>query len=317
MPLKQFRPWLLALAVIFSLPGAIRAEQPAATQAAPDPSKGKDFIFDSDGVKIHYQVAGKEDGEPVLLIHGFSANIGLQWGAPGIIRGLASDYRVIAIDNRGHGSSGKPHEPDAYGPVMIEDQIRLLDHLKIKKAHIVGYSMGGFITMALLMRHPDRFLSATVGGAGWMQEGDERMNFIEELATSLEEGKGMGPLLIRLTPAGEAPPSEEQIANMSKMVNAMNDPKALAACIRGMRKIVVTKEQITANKVPTLALIGEVDPLKQSVDPLEGVMPNLRIVVIEKANHMTAFGNGKFIESLRGFLAEHRDAAPARAAAGG
>lgn len=280
----------------------------AAAEQAPDSAQGTDHFFDSDGVKIHYKIVG--EGEPVLLIHGFTANIGLQWGVPGVIKALAPSYQVVAIDNRGHGSSGKPHHPADYGMKMVEDQVRLLDHLRIKKAHIVGYSMGGFITMKLLATHPDRFLSATLGGAGWLKENDEQMNFVEELATSLEEGRGMGPLMRRLTPAGEEPPNEEQMKNMNAMLMAMNDPKALAACIRGMKTASVTEAEIRANKVPTLALIGEVDPLKEGVDPLATMMPNLEIVVIEKANHMNAFGNPKFAETLSAFLAKNGKAKP-------
>src|SRR5579863_3555872 len=123
--------------------------------------KAEDQFFLSDGVKIRYIVEG--EGEPVLLIHGFAANLQVQWG--GVIKDLAKDYKVVALDNRGHGRSGKPHEPEKYGIQMVEDAIRLLDHLNIDKAHVVGYSMGGFITNKLLTTHPERLITATLGGA--------------------------------------------------------------------------------------------------------------------------------------------------------
>ena len=75
-----------------------------------------DLSFDSNGVKIHYTVQG--EGDPVVLIHGFTANSIVQWAVPGIISGLSKDYQVIAIDNRGHGKSDKPHDPKQYGPEM-------------------------------------------------------------------------------------------------------------------------------------------------------------------------------------------------------
>jgi pimeloyl-ACP methyl ester carboxylesterase len=108
-----------------------------------------DFFFDSRGVNIHYSVEGK--GEPVILIHGFGTSIQLNWGTPGIIKALADQYQVIALDNRGHGQSDKPHAPSAYGSEMANDVIRLMDHLDIRKAHIIGYSMGGVITSYLLV----------------------------------------------------------------------------------------------------------------------------------------------------------------------
>src|SRR5438132_790893 len=116
------------------------------------PSLGaEDQFFNTNGVKIHYIVRGK--GEPVVLIHGFTADIDRNWrtgfappgadnnrGAPRIIESLSKNYQVIALDNRGHGKSGKPHDPKQYGMEMVEDVVRLLDHLQIKKAHVVGYS---------------------------------------------------------------------------------------------------------------------------------------------------------------------------------
>lgn len=262
-----------------------------------------DFL--SNGVKIHYTVEGK--GEPVLLIHGFSANTDMNWRNPGIIKGLADKYQVISIDNRGHGKSGKPHEPDKYGAEMAEDSIRLLDHLGIKKAHIVGYSMGGMITAKLLTEHPERFISATLGGHGGLKEGDDtsRMNV---LAESLENGKGIAPLIVALNPKGKPQPTAEQIAATNALLMSFNDPKALAAVVRGWKGLVVSDAKLKANQVPTLALIGELDPLKTSVDALEPKLPHLKVVVIKDADHMTALNKPEFVEELKNFLAAHSSA---------
>ena len=87
------------------------------------------------------------------------------------------------------------------------------------------------------------------------------------------------------------------------MMLALNDPDALAAVARGLKQLTVEEQSLRSNRVPTLALIGEVDPLKAGVDELRGVMDNLRIVVIEEADHMTAPSHKKFIDSLKQFLA--------------
>src|SRR5262245_53921914 len=172
--------------------------------------QAQDKFFDSNGVKIRYTDQGK--GEPVLLIHGFSANVEMQWGLPGVIKALAKDYRVIAFDNRGHGKSGKPHDPKKYGAEMVADAVRLLDHLKIMKAHVVGYSMGSVITARLALSHPDRVLTATLGGAGAARKDDKRMSdFAEKLADALEKGEGVGPLLEFLTPKGKAKPTAQEL----------------------------------------------------------------------------------------------------------
>jgi pimeloyl-ACP methyl ester carboxylesterase len=273
----------------------------------------EDQFFDSNGVNIHYIVEGQ--GEPVVLIHGFTGSIQPQWGLPGIIKALSKDYQVIALDNRGHGRSDKPHDPKQYGAEMVNDVIRLMDHLKIQKAHIVGYSMGGFMTDYLIMTYPDRAITATLGGAGWSKPNDDRLAFMTELAESLDAGKGIGPLIVQLTPANRPKPTEEFIDTINKMLMLTNDAKALAACIRGMRGLAVTEEKLRANKVPTLALIGELDPLKVGVDELAQVMPGLKVEVIEGADHMTAFARPEFVNDLKEFLANH-SLAPAAAAAG-
>ncbi|MGA8644709.1 alpha/beta fold hydrolase [Candidatus Binatus sp.] len=121
------------------------------------------------GVKIHYLIAGT--GEAVILIHGLDSSARINWEMPGTIDVLAKDHQVIALDLPGYGESDKPIEPQAYGSQWVEDVILLLDHLKIKQAHIVGYSMGGMVALKLIAEHPDRVLSGTLGGMGWLREG--------------------------------------------------------------------------------------------------------------------------------------------------
>lgn len=262
----------------------------------------ENLYFDSDGVRLRYIVVG--EGEPVLLIHGLGASIHLQWTAPGVLDELAKNYRVIAYDNRGHGRSDKPHETDKYGDDMVADAVRLLDHLGIERAHIVGYSMGAMITDKLLAEHPERFLSATLGGAGWIKANDERAAFLSELADSLERDEGIGPLLARLTPEGRPKPDTSRLRFRlaSKVFGLVNDQKALAAVARTMNELAVTQEQLRANQVPTLALIGEEDPLKVTVDEMAEVMPCLTVCVIPEAGHFRAYNHPEFIGRLKSFL---------------
>lgn len=261
----------------------------------------EDFFFDSAGVKIHYIVEGR--GEPVLVIHGFGGNA---QGMAGLVKELSGNFQVIALDNRGHGKSDKPHDTAAYGMQMAEDSIRLLDHLKIQKAHVVGYSMGGRIAATIVSYYPGRLRTAVLGGFGWQPPDDvSRAAYQKELAESLEQGKGIGPLAIRLNPVGAPPPTPEQISIANKMFfSSGNDPLALAAVIRNSVPS-PTEAQLRANKVPVLALVGELDPMKSGVDRFNGLMANLKIVVIPKANHLTAVGDPEFIKSLKAFLVEH------------
>ncbi len=128
-----------------------------------------DQSFSAGGVKIHYIVEGQ--GEPVVLIHGLYASVKINWQLPGVVGMLAKNYRVIALDLPGHGESDKPENEAAYGLQMVEDVRQLLDHLKIKKAHVVGYSLGGMIAAKFLSMHQDRVRSAILGGMGWLRQG--------------------------------------------------------------------------------------------------------------------------------------------------
>jgi pimeloyl-ACP methyl ester carboxylesterase len=266
-------------------------------------AQAEDFFFDSAGARIHYTVDGQ--GDPVVLIHGLGLSIATNWAQPGIISALAGTYQVIAIDNRGHGQSDKPHDPQEYGSKMVDDVIRLMDHLKIARAHVVGYSLGAMITSMLVADHPDRLLTATLGGHGRMdfRGRQDRLDLTKALAESLEQGKGMMPLLVDL--ARLQPQSPQQLELLNKMFLALNDPLAVAAVVRGEMDLQASEAKLRANKVPALALIGEFDPRKSDVDALAGLMPNLKVVVIPAANHMTAFRNAEFVSSLKAFLADH------------
>lgn len=265
--------------------------------------RAEEGYFDSEGVKIHYFVDGK--GEPVLLIHGFAINAELQWILPGTFRALARSHRVIAFDVRGHGKSDKPSDPDKYGTEMVEDAVRLLDHLKIQKAHVVGYSMGALITGKLMVTHPDRVISATLGGAGVFPQGVEKAPpFLEKLAQSLEDGKGLGPLVGALSPGGKANTSSPMVKFLNRSLVGENG-KALAAVVRSWHKLGVSKEQLKANKVPALALVGEKDPLKETIDFIKDDMDNLKVVIIDGKNHLSAYASPKFVSNVRKFLGEN------------
>jgi pimeloyl-ACP methyl ester carboxylesterase len=270
--------------------------------APPEPAAqtADDRFFDSGGVKIHYVVEGQ--GEPIILVHGFTGSIRRDWLGLGILSKLSKNYQVIALDHRGHGKSEKVFDPAKYGVEMAADVVRLMDHLKLKKAHVVGYSLGGLITEYLLVNHPDRWLTATIGGMGWNKDDGPRLKLLALTADALESGKGMGPLVERLTPVGTPKLTMEQIDRASQQSLLNNDPKALAACLRGIPQLAVTEEQLKANQVPALAIIGEIDPLKSGVDEMEKVMSHLTVDVIQGADHGIALASPKFVECIDAFI---------------
>src|SRR5215467_9775068 len=82
----------------------------------PSLASAQDKFFNSKGVQIRYVEQGT--GEPIVLVHGFTSNIERGWIETGVLPNLAKDFHVVALDNRGHGKSGKPHDPKAYGNEM-------------------------------------------------------------------------------------------------------------------------------------------------------------------------------------------------------
>lgn len=260
-------------------------------------------FFDSGGVRIHYTDEGA--GEPVILVHGFAVNADINWRQSGVVQALVKQYRVIALDDRGHGLSDKPHDTDRYGLEMVRDVIRLMDHLKISKAHVVGYSMGGFITLKLVTMYPDRLISATPCGAGWQTPADDGDAFRKTLGDSLEQRHDFSPLFQLLAPNGEGP-GRLRMWLANRTLNSINDPLALAAVIRSLGDLSVTEEQLRANKVPVLTMVGTEDPLRLGVDRMAGVMANQTIVYIQGADHLSAL-NDAFIDNLKAFLDKHSE----------
>src|SRR5579885_3614128 len=131
-------------------------EGPAMTQFAAAP----------DGIRIAYDDLGQ--GLPVVLIHGFGASRAQNWKAPGWYDTLLdAGFRVVAPDCRGHGESGKPHDVAAYDEgKMTGDVVTVMKAAGLSAAFLMGYSMGGYMTLRLLNDHPRLFPRAVVAGVG-------------------------------------------------------------------------------------------------------------------------------------------------------
>lgn len=244
--------------------------------------------FDSDGVEIAYLDEGQ--GDPVLLIHGFASNVATNWVDTGWVRTLTdAGYRVIAFDNRGHGKSAKLYSTDDYGaPLMAEDARRLLDHLEISRADVIGYSMGARISAFLAMAHPARVRSLVFGGLG--------LNMVRGVA-------GTGPVA-RALEAG----SIDEVTNATARTfrafaeQTGSDLKALAACIRSSRAP-ITAEALGALSVPVLVVVGDRDVIGGSPSALAELIPGAKAVKLQGRDHMKAVGDRGFKEATLDFLA--------------
>jgi len=294
------RTILIGIFVLLAVSAAVVVAVVGIAYYAHERSNLPGAYFDSNGVRIHYAVEGQ--GTPVILVHGLVADLGLNWVRPGIFHELSRQYKVVAFDLRGHGLSDKPHDSARYGTELVEDIVRLMDHLKIEKAHIVGYSMGGFIALKMAEMHPERMLSVAPCGSGWSSDPDKELAFMRLLADSIDRGEGYGPLLERLQPVGR-PVSATRVWLVSAVLSFRNDSKALAAMLRSVDALRVDKAALKNNKLPALSIIGGRDPLKPFADQMCAVMANIKEVVVPEANHLSTISRNETLLALEKFLA--------------
>lgn len=228
-------------------------------------------------------------GDPVLLIHGFASSKEVNWVATGWVTTLTqAGRRVLALDNRGHGSSSKLYDPDDYDTAtMAEDARALLDHLGIARADVMGYSMGARNTAFLALAHPDRVRAIILGGLG--------IHLIDRIG-----------LPVSIAAALEAPALADVNDPMGHMFRAFadkthSDRRALAACIRGSRQT-LTREQVVQIATPALVAVGAKDPIAGSAQDLADIFPHGEALDIPGRDHMLAVGDKVFKAAVLKFL---------------
>ena len=244
--------------------------------------------FNSGGVEIAYETAG--EGTPILLIHGFASNARVNWWDTGWVKTLTDAGRcVITIDNRGHGASEKLYDSALYPAAeMAEDARRLLDHLGIGQADVMGYSMGARVSAFLTIAHPDRVRRAVFAG----------------LASRMITGVGGAEEIARALEA----PTPDDVTDMGARgfrifaEQTKSDLKALAACIRSSRER-ITVEELATIRVPVLVVAGETDDVAGDVETLVKAIPGAVGVTLPNRNHMNAVGDRGYKDAVLAFLA--------------
>ena len=250
-------------------------------------------FFQSGSVRLAFidSLAEGDEQGVVVLVHGFASNHAVNWVNTQWVKVLnRAGYRVVALDNRGHGQSEKLYDPAAYhARTMAQDVVNLLDHLGLPKADIMGYSMGARITAHMALYHPARVRSALLGGLG----------------IHLVEGVG---LPLGIADAMEAPSVDGLTDPMQRMFRVFaeqtgSDLKALAACIRGSRQVLSAQEagQI---RVPVLISVGTNDSVAGDPHSLGALIPSAQVFDIEGRDHNLAVGDRSHKEAVLAFLSQ-------------
>jgi len=254
-------------------------------------------FFENEGVKIYYEIEG--NGPDLIMLHGFAGNIEINWRLTNWIKTLKDSNRLILIDCRGHGKSDKPMDPAQYGKKMMDDIVKLMDHLSIEKANFFGYSMGGSITFGLLLHEPNRVNSVVLGG------------FIPS-QISLEQLKQSNKPMINAFKAE----SVEQVKNplakqFRKFVESTGaDLKALIAVMEGFDRDIddiftsfsEMKLKFKKIKVPVLSVVGSDDSLTNNKTLVAELIPGACHFQIQGKDHLTVVPDPKFHMVVKAFL---------------
>jgi pimeloyl-ACP methyl ester carboxylesterase len=240
-------------------------------------------------VEIAYLDEG--EGEPILLVHGFASTAAVNWVHPSWVTTLTrAGRRAVALDNRGHGASTKLYAPADYHSAMMAEDVRaLLDHLRLDRADVMGYSMGARIAVFLALAHPARVRSAILGGLGGRLVGG--VGLPESIAEALEAPS--------LSVVGD--PQGRTFRAFADQTGS--DLRALAACIRGSRQT-LSADDIARIPMPALVAVGTKDDVAGSARDLAALLPQGRALDIPGRDHMLAVGDRVFKQAVLAFLSD-------------
>ncbi len=248
----------------------------------------------SDGVTISYDDAGVADGKPVLLVHGFASNRDEGWKRTGWYAAFERrGQRIIAPDMRGHGASGKPHDPASYAPERrLADLTELLDHLGIARADVVGYSMGARLALGLAIAAAERIDQLVVGGIG------------DRLFTPSPRDDAMGRAMEAADPATIPDPLLQSFRQFADEQG--EDRLALAAASRA-ESPVLTPDDLFAISAPTLVVAGSRDQLAGDPQGLADHIRGAKGVSVQGCDHFNAIPHALLKATVFDFLDGYLD----------
>jgi pimeloyl-ACP methyl ester carboxylesterase len=245
--------------------------------------------FQNNEVEIAYLDEG--EGDPVVLVHGFASNKESNWVNPGWIAALTrAGYRAVALDNRGHGESTKLYDPGDYTlEKMAGDVVSLMDHLRIERSDVFGYSMGARIAGYVASHFQSRVRSAIIAGIGirLIQPGSNS----DKIASALE--------------ASDVAAIKEPLSLSFRLFaeSTKSDLRALAACMRS-RTRTITREDAVSIRAPVLVATGTTDDIAGSGPELAALIPGAKNLDVPGRDHMRTVGDPVFKQGVLDFLAQ-------------
>jgi pimeloyl-ACP methyl ester carboxylesterase len=271
-----------------SAAGAPAVAMVAALADAPDQS------FSRGDVAINYRVIGA--GEPVLLVHGYGDNLRMWSGF--LADSLALDHRVLAIDARAFGKSGKPAGAEHYGVAMVDDLVALLDHEQIAQAHVVGYSMGAMLTAQLALRHPGRVRTATMAAGVFPRDSVAGNALVAPWIADIESGRRLTKFVKDVVPV--LPDSVAR--GYSDQLFAESDSAALLGVLMGFPRLIVDWQRVAASRVPAVVVVGVDDPLRPYSAALAAQWPGTKLVELPGTDHITVYTSSVLLAEVRALL---------------
>ncbi len=256
--------------------------------------------FEHEGCQLYYEDRGQ--GEPVLLVHGLGSSI-QDWEYQ--IPHLLQHRRVLAIDLRGHGRSGKPRERYSMAG-FAADVAALIEHLGLPRVHLVGISMGGMVGFQLGVDRPELLRSLTIvnsapevkarSASDWWQLAKRWT--LSRLLSMETIGKGLGRVLF---------PRPEQAELRAKVEQRwpQNDKRAYLSSLDAIIGWSV-RERLSAITCPTLVISADRDYTPVAVkEAYVRELPDARLVVMERSRHATPMDQPeRFNAVLDDFLAQ-------------
>jgi pimeloyl-ACP methyl ester carboxylesterase len=254
----------------------------------------------NDEVRIHYEVEG--NGEPLIMIDGFSTPLEM-WREEGHSAALASGHRLILIDVRGHGQSGKPQVPEAYRPDLLAgDVLAVLRDVGEVSAHYLGASMGAAIGFEVARRAPETLRSLVVFGYGRYGPPSEQQRRFQAIGRQLEEtavAMGATVALAALERiAGPRPPRDRERF-------LANDHQGLLALLQAMEEWPGFEDELPGLATPALFLLTEGDPFYEAAKACAEAMPRASFVTLPGGAHaQSAYDAASVTPHVLRFLAE-------------